>query len=462
MASQSGGHCEQTALGRHVVRLCSMAAGRSDRPCHLVNFAPPTPDYRPRPAAGAHSGPRVALVHLGNTGGLGTIRRVQIWQELLEAAGAHSIEVNLLGNHRRLVPSPLTTLPALAGRVAIESAVWSVSAAERAVKAIGPDVVVFITPRAFHPRLAAVADRSILDFQDLFSRSYHGRALVDRRWGARTAWKTLAWSTARFEEREHHVATVSAGFAEAQAIGATWIPNTVSVLPAPLLSDHAAAPFDLIFFGKLSSLPNVDALRTLRSLWPRLSEEIPDLSCLIAGAGLTEEITAMAAQHGWVVEDGFGDVAELCQRARIALAPLRHANGIQNKVLEAGAAGLPQVLSPQALGGTLPGFPAMVVRTREGMVAAVRMLLAEPRRRLQLATDAHTHVAAHYTVERWAPVVASLLEGTTQPLAQSPVVRSTHTTVLASAPKSQPSEPAITSAKAMALRSSGANEPIDT
>jgi hypothetical protein len=102
-------------------------------------------------------------------------------------------------------------------------------------------------------------------------------------------------------------------------------------------------------------------------------------------------------------------VAGLCQRARLAVAPLRHANGIQNKVLEAAAAGIPQVVSPQALGGTAPGFPAMVVHTPGGTIGAIRLLLQNPERRIRLALEAHAHVAAHYSVERWAPVVHDLI-----------------------------------------------------
>ena len=138
-----------------------------------------------RPRAPAAT--RVALVHLGHQGGLGTTRRVAVWQELLTAAGAKTIEVNLLADHRRAVPSPLAATGSLGGRVVPETAIWSPRSAERTLEEIGPDAVVFVTPRAFHPRLAAVSDRAVLDFQDLFSHSYRGRAQVDRRPGARRA-----------------------------------------------------------------------------------------------------------------------------------------------------------------------------------------------------------------------------------------------------------------------------------
>jgi hypothetical protein len=352
---------------------------------------------------------RVALVHLGNPGGLGTTRRVAVWDELLAVAGAEVVEVNLLGQHRRSVPSPLAAMGALRGTVVPESATWSARTAERAIRAIEPDVVLFVTPRAFHPRLAGLAGRSILDFQDRFSLSYQGRGSVDRRPGAAALWKTLGWAVDRFERRDHHVATVTAGWSEAQSIGATWIPNIVAAVDRTTITDHAHAPFDLLFFGKLSALPNVDAMRRLAEIWPRLKTEVPGISCLVAGADLTDEVRALAEHNGWTAEGDFRDFAELCQRARLAIAPLRHANGIQNKVLEAAAAGLPQVVSPQALGGTTPGFPAMVAHSPEGIVTAIRVLLGDPARRVELARDAHDHVRAQYSAQRWAPVVGALL-----------------------------------------------------
>jgi len=352
---------------------------------------------------------RVALVHLGHPGGLGTTRRVAVWRELLTASEADVVEVNLLDDHRRRLPSPFTALPSLGGRVVPESATWSSCGAERALRALDPDVVVFVTPRAFHPRLATVAGRSILDFQDRFSESYRGRAAVDRRAGAATAWKALGWAMDRFERRNHHVQTVAAGFSEARAIGATWIPNIVTPVDAVTITDHADAPFDALFFGKLTALPNVDALRRLGRIWPSLLAEVPGAHLLVAGAGLSDEVRQLAAERGWSVEADFDDVDVLCRRARLAVAPLRHANGIQNKVLEAAAAGLPQVVSPQVLSGLAPGFPALGARTAAGLVGAIGLLLKSPERRLELAREAHAHVSAHYSEERWAPVVHDLV-----------------------------------------------------
>jgi glycosyltransferase involved in cell wall biosynthesis len=382
-----------------------MAAVRVDTGSDLVVLEQQAGKARPD----ATPSTRVALVHLGHPGGLGTTKRVAIWRELLAAAELDAVEVNLLDDHRRLIPSPLAALPSLGGQVVPETATWSSRAAERAIRDIDPDVVLFVTARAFHPRLARLARRSILDFQDRFSHSYRGRAAIDRRPGATAVWKTLAWATARFEGRDHKVQTVAAGWSEARAIGATWIPNIVDTVEAETITDHAGAPFDVLFVGKLTALPNLDAMRRLAGVWPNLSDEVPGVSCLVAGANLSDEVRELAERHGWATETDFDDVLALCQRARLAVAPLRHANGIQNKVLEAAAAGLPQVVSPQALGGMEPGFPALVARTPGGMVASIRLLLEVPERRLELALDAHAHVAERYSAKRWAPAVRDLV-----------------------------------------------------
>lgn len=380
------------------VELIDLPLG-GDRVAATVDLAPSGLDGR-----------RVAVVHLGNAGGLGTTRRVAVWRELLGAAGAEVVEVNLLGSHRHVVPSPLAAPRALAGRVVPETATWSAGGAERALRRSEVAAAVFVTARAFHPRLAEAVPRCVLDLQDLFSRSYRGRAAVDRRPGAALAWRALAWATARFERRDHCVQLVAAGHAEAEEIGATWLPNTLAGLsPSPVIDDHADAPADVVFFGKLTALPNLDALRQLAGWWPSLVAGRPGATCLVGGSGCNPEILRLAAEHGWRLEQDFADVHELCAKARVAVAPLRHANGIQNKLLEAAAAGVPQVVSPQALRGMAPGFPALVADGPADMVAGVASLLSSPVRRVELAAAAHEHVCATYAPRRWVATVRQLV-----------------------------------------------------
>jgi glycosyltransferase involved in cell wall biosynthesis len=71
------------------------------------------------------------------------------------------------------------------------------------------------------------------------------------------------------------------------------------------------------------------------------------------------------------------DVRPYIAHAQVAVAPLRIARGIQNKVLEAMAMATPVVVSPQALEGieAIPGTELVLAEDAAGFVRAVSALL---------------------------------------------------------------------------------------
>src|SRR6185369_16231898 len=104
-------------------------------------------------------------------------------------------------------------------------------------------------------------------------------------------------------------------------------------------------PFDMLFFGTLTYPPNVEGLRQLARWWPTLVARRPDVTLLVAGARPGSEVVGLCERHGWALEPDFDSVASLCRRARVAIAPLPFAAGVQTKVLEAAAAEIPQVVT---------------------------------------------------------------------------------------------------------------------
>ena len=107
------------------------------------------------------------------------------------------------------------------------------------------------------------------------------------------------------------------------------------------------------------------------------------------------------------------------------VAPLRVARGVQNKVLEAMAAGLPVIASPEAAAGlaAIPGRDLVVAENVEATVRETASLLRDRRRRDGLAMAALAFVAAHH---RWEENLARLdgiverVVGTPTALANSP------------------------------------------
>ena len=94
--------------------------------------------------------------------------------------------------------------------------------------------------------------------------------------------------------------------------------------------------------------PNVRAAETLvREIFPRVASRKPGLRILIAGANPTAAVRRLASDavevSGWV-----DDVADRYSGSRIFVAPMELGTGMQNKLLQAMAMGLPCVTTPLA------------------------------------------------------------------------------------------------------------------
>ena len=146
-------------------------------------------------------------------------------------------------------------------------------------------------------------------------------------------------------------------------------------LPSPY-PDGARA---LVFTGAMDYWPNVDAVQWFcEQAWPALRARHPDLRFYIVGARPTPAVQALAQRDGVVVTGTVPDVRPYIAHAQVAVAPLRIARGIQNKVLEAMAMATPVVVTPQALEGidAEPGRELVVAADAAAFVAAVQAQLA--------------------------------------------------------------------------------------
>src|SRR6185503_7468001 len=90
----------------------------------------------------------------------------------------------------------------------------------------------------------------------------------------------------------------------------------------------------------------------VREVWPLVIARRPDARFIIVGSNPTEQVRRLAFEHPGVQVTGtVPDVRPFLWQAALSVAPLLTARGLQNKVLEALAAGLPTVLTPEVLQG---------------------------------------------------------------------------------------------------------------
>ena len=355
--------------------------------------------------------PTVAILHLGTQSSLGGKRRVASLTAIFTAAGATVIDVPLLVQHRSK-PSDvahLGILDVVRGRSVPERMAWSRRSVRKELVELAPDVIVCITARAFDPQLATEPWTVLVDFVDRLSDSYRDRARILGRSPTSTAMKLLALTAARFERRALPPGTIgiAAGADDAEMLGLDWVPITVEV---PKLETRTPPVHDILFLGKLSYAPNVEAIIRLARVWPDVLAARPETTLLLAGAAPTPEILATAQRCGWTVAADFEDLATVVSSARVATAPLLHASGIQIKVLDTAAFGLPQVIGPVVAKGFDPALPAVVVHTDAELVTALTHLLDDPSEQQRLGHAGRDHVACEYSVDRWVGWATAVLE----------------------------------------------------
>jgi sugar transferase (PEP-CTERM/EpsH1 system associated) len=116
---------------------------------------------------------------------------------------------------------------------------------------------------------------------------------------------------------------------------------------------------DVIFCGVFNYGPNEAGARWLASeVWPLVAKELSDVRLWLVGMHPTGPVRALASDPTVQVTGAVPAVQPFLWRSAIAVAPLQLARGIQNKVLEALAAGLPCVVTPQVLEGLPDGVRA--------------------------------------------------------------------------------------------------------
>jgi sugar transferase (PEP-CTERM/EpsH1 system associated) len=279
----------------------------------------------------------------------------------------------------------------------------------------------FLEPYARIPR--------VMHFGELDSdkwRQYAERSTFPWSWVYRREARTLLG----FERR------IAAAFTEnvlctplEQAIFGERIPGTHSiVLPNGVdleffrPTENAPEPGHVVFTGVMNYYPNTDGCEWfVRSILPLVRREFPDARFTIVGAHPTPAVRKLAETPGVHVTGFVNDTREWMRRASISVAPLRIARGIQNKVLEAMAMGLPVVgttSATQGVGGE-PGRDYVVRDDAEGFAEAVKELLRDPPRAKELGRAARRFVESRYDWEVAFQPLDALLDRCEAQLARS-------------------------------------------
>jgi glycosyltransferase involved in cell wall biosynthesis len=129
-----------------------------------------------------------------------------------------------------------------------------------------------------------------------------------------------------------------------------------------------------------------------RNVWPRVLRERPDARLVLLGASPTRRLRDLPRTDASIeVTGSVPAVQPFLWSSAVSAAPMLIARGLQNKVLEATAAGLPSVVTNAVFHGLPPAAqPACAVADSPEAFAEhlLRLLAAAPRERRAIAAQA--------------------------------------------------------------------------
>ena len=177
-----------------------------------------------------------------------------------------------------------------------------------------------------------------------------------------------------------------------------------------------------VFTGAMDYRPNIDAVLWFAdAVLPALRAADGTVQFVIVGSSPSPEVTALASRPGVLVTGRVPDVQPYLAHAAAAVAPLRIARGIQNKVLEALAMGRPTIVTSEALTGigTPDTTPVIVADGADAWVDACRRLLHDPGSAGAVAARGRAFVIDRFSWDARLSALDALLPSSCAPCGQT-------------------------------------------
>jgi sugar transferase (PEP-CTERM/EpsH1 system associated) len=172
----------------------------------------------------------------------------------------------------------------------------------------------------------------------------------------------------------------------------------------------------LIFTGVLNYYPNIESVTSfIGEAFPLILKEIPDINFYIVGKDPSREIRGLKNREHMIIIENPDDVRGYFMKAKVAVVYMKSAQGMQNKILEALAMGIPVVSTESCYLGIAKNGSAggvEVGRTAEEFAAKVARLIKEDKYRTEKSIEGRRFVEQHYSWQRSFDKLDSLIDRT--------------------------------------------------
>lgn len=202
----------------------------------------------------------------------------------------------------------------------------------------------------------------LMDFMDLDSDKWQQYANTSR-WPMKWIYQREAKLLASYEQKITQAFDISFFIADAEvALFKAQVKSTGKVLtlgngmdtevfsPAPISPNNLDPVF--LFTGVMDYKPNIDAVVWfVEEVWTEILNQYPKARFIIAGMNPTTQIEELKRSKGIEVTGFVDDILPYYHQADYFVAPFRLARGVQNKVLQGFACGLPVISTPMGAEG---------------------------------------------------------------------------------------------------------------
>ena len=179
-----------------------------------------------------------------------------------------------------------------------------------------------------------------------------------------------------------------------------------------LTSEKRSLP-TVTFTGDMGYFPNEEAVIFFADkVLPQIRRSVPNVRFLIVGRNPTRKVLRLREKEGIEVTGLVPDIRAYLAQTHVSVAPFTVAAGIQNKILEALAYGLPVVATSRTVQG-LSAAVAEIVETgnsSEELATKIVRLLRDPELARQKGSEGRRKVASEYSWKQSLDRMLQLLD----------------------------------------------------
>lgn len=174
-------------------------------------------------------------------------------------------------------------------------------------------------------------------------------------------------------------------------------------------------PKQLVFVGAMDYYANVDCItHFVHNILPLIRVRVPDVKLYIVGANPTAAVRRLGLDSNIIVTGRVDDVRPYLKDSCCSVAPFRIARGIQNKILQAMASGVPVVTSSKGNEGinAVHGESIYVTDEFQEFADYVVRLITDSHTRMRISHSGRSFVKERFQWEKSMNLFESILKGT--------------------------------------------------